>query len=343
MSRTDELKDVPSPQAALMQMAQGFWAAKALQAAAQLEIADLLVEKPQTAQELSKASGVNSDSLYRLLRALASRGIFKEISNDRFENTPLSETIRTNVPGSVRDYAIFAPHDGNVLAWTKFMDVVMTGKSSFTDVNGCGYWEYFQNHPEIGERYNKAMAAKTSQVFSALLKSYDFSQFNTLIDVGGGLGTILASILSNNPQMRGCLYDQSSVIQAAKSFLGAQGVINHCKLISGDFFESIPKGYDAYLMKNVLHEWEDKQALKILKNCRASIPKHGKLLILEAVLGKDNTLHPGKWMDLHMMVAEGGRERTEQEFCNLLQVSDFELKKVIALRAAVAVIEAEPT
>ncbi|MEE9286993.1 MAG: methyltransferase, partial [Gammaproteobacteria bacterium] len=296
MSQTDELKDVPSPQAALMQMAQGFWAAKVLQAAAELGIADLLVENPKTAQELSKTSGVNSDSLYRLLRALASRGIFKEISNDRFENTPLSEAIRTNVPGSVRDYAIFAPHDGNVLAWTKFMDVVMTGKSSFTDVNGCGYWEYFQNHPEISERYNKAMAAKTSLVISALLKSYDFSQFNTLIDVGGGLGTILASILTSNPQMRGCLYDQSSVIQAAKSFLGAQGVINHCKLISGDFFESIPKGYDAYLMKNVIHDWEDKQALKILKNCRASIPKHGKLLILEAVLGKDNTLHPGKWM-----------------------------------------------
>ncbi len=343
MSQTDELKDVPSPQAALMQMAQGFWAAKALQAAAQLEIADLLEEKPKTAQELSKASGVDSNSLYRLLRALASRGIFKEISNDRFENTPLSEAIRTNVPGSVRDYAIFAPHDGNVWAWTKFMDVVRTGKSSFTDVNGCGYWEYFQKHPEISERYNKAMTAKTSQVISALLKSYDFSQFKSLIDVGGGLGTILVSILNSNPQMRGCLYDQSSVIHAAKSFLEAQGVINLCKLISGDFFESVPEGYDAYLMKNVLHDWEDKQALTILKNCHASIPKHGKLLILEAVLGKDNTCHPGKWMDLHMMVAEGGRERTEQEFRNLLQASDFELKKVIALPAAVAVIEAEPT
>ncbi len=142
--------------------------------------------------------------------------------------------------------------------------------------------------------------------------------------------------------MSGCLYDQSSVIQAAKSFLEAQGVINLCKIIPGDFFESIPKGYDAYLMKNVIHDWEDKKALTILKNCRASIPKHGKLLILETVLGKDNALHPGKWMDLHMMVAEGGSERTEQEFRKLLQASDFELKKVIALHAAVAVIEAVP-
>ena len=343
MTRTDKKKDVPSPQAVLMRMAYGFWEAKALQVVAELGIADLLAKEPKTAEELSNILEVDSDVLYRLLRALAGFGIFKEISDNRFENTSLSEVIRTNVPGSVRDYVIYLPNDGIVLAWTKLMDVVKTGKSTFKDANGCEYWEYLQKHSEIGERLNKAMAAMASQVIPALLESYDFSQFKSLIDVGGGQGTVLASIMSKVSQMRGCLYEQGSVIEGAKSFLESRGVINRCELIPGNFLESIPAGYDAYLIKNVLVDWDDEHVLTILKNCRASIPKHGKLLILEnAVLGKDNAPHPAKWIDLHMMVLFQGRQRTEQEFRNLLQASDFKLNKVITPPAPIAVIEAEP-
>ena len=336
-------KDVPSPQAVLMRMARGFWAAKALQVAAELGIANLVAQESKTAEELSKVLGVDSDALYRLLRALASEGIFKEGRDSRFENTPLSEAIRDDVPGSVRDYVINAPHDGSMLAWTKFMDVVKTGKASFEDVNGCDYYEYFRRHPDIGERFHKQMTVLSSQIISALVKSYDFSQFKTLIDVGGGQGIVLASILGKNPQMHGCLYEQSSVIEGAKTFLETRGVINRCDLISGDFLESIPESYDAYLLKHVLHDWGDEHALTILKKCRASIPKHGKLLIIEAVLGRDNAPHPAKWKDLLMMVLyQGARERTKQEFHNLIRESGFEPKQVIALPLLDSVVEAVP-
>jgi len=342
MSQEDEKKDVPSPQAVLRQLAQGFIPAKALQVVAELGIADLIADKPKTADQLSTILGVHSDSLYRLLRALASVGIFKEISHNQFENTSLSEAFRSDVSGSMRDYLVFYPDDPFMLAVTKLLDVVKTGKPSFKDVNGCEQWEYFQKHRGTAERFNKGMAVRTSQVAAAFLEAYNLSQFNTVIDVGGGLGTVLAAILNKFPQLHGCLFDQSSVIEKAKSFLEAQGVISRCNLISGTFFESVPKNFDAYLMKSIIHDWDDEKALAILKNCRAAIPKHGKLLLLEAVLGKDNAPHPDKWMDVYMMAIYGSRERTEQEFRKLLSASKFELKKVIALPGANAVIEAQP-
>ncbi len=343
MSQVDEKKDVPSPQAVLMRMAGGYREAKALQVVAELGIADLVAQEPKTADELSTIQGVDSNALYRLLRALASRGIFKEGSDGRFENTALSEAIRTDVPGSVRDSVINIPHDSSMLAWTKLMDVVRSGKPSFEDVNGCGYYEYFRRHPDIGERFHRQMTASSSQITSALVKSYDFSRFKTLIDVGGGQGIVLASILGKNPQMHGCLYEQSSVIDGAKSFLETRGVINRCDLISGDFLESIPKGYDAYLLRHVLSDSGDEKALIVLRNCRASIPKHGKLLIIGAVLSKDNAPHAAKWRDLHFMVIyQGGRERTKREFDNLLRKSGFELKQVIAPPLPDAIVEAVP-
>jgi hypothetical protein len=342
MSHTGEKGDVLSPQAVLIRMTHGYCEAKALQVAAELGIADLIAENPKTADQLSKILGVHSDSLYRLLRALASLGIFKEISDSHFENTPLSEAIRADVPGSVRDFVIMTPNDGFLLAWAKFMDVVRAGKPSFEDVNGCDQWEYFRRHPDMGERFNKGISARASQVTSALLQSYDFSQFKTLIDVGGVLGTVLASILNKFPQLHGCLYEQSSVIEGAKSLLEAQGVISRCNLISGDFFESVPRDFDAYLVKSIIHDWEDEKALAILKNCRASINKNGKLLIIDAVISRDNAPHPGKWKDLMMMVVYGSRERTEQEFQNLLRESGFKLKQVIALPLPDALIEAVP-
>lgn len=331
-----------SPQAVLIRMASGYWEAKALQVAAELGIADLIAETPKTADQLSKIVAAHSDSLYRLLRALASLGIFREGEDGCFENTPLSEPLRADVAGSVREYVINAPHDVFLLAWAKFMDVVKTGKPSFKDANGCDQWEYFRRHPDVGERFNKHISARTSQVASALLKAYDFSQFKTLIDIGGGLGTVLAAIVNKYPHLHGCLYDQSSVIDGAKSFLGAKGVLSRCDLVVGDFLQSVPKGFDAYLMKSILHDWQDEKALEILRQCRAAMNKNGKLLIIDAVLSRDNAPHPGKWKDLMMLVCYGSRERTEEEFRNLLRQSGFNLKRVIPLPLPDALIEAVP-
>ncbi|HXV83106.1 MAG TPA: methyltransferase [Candidatus Binatia bacterium] len=323
-------------------MANGYCQAKALQVAAELGVADLIAETPKTADQLAKTVGANSDALYRLLRALASLGIFKEDHDGRFENTPLSEPLRTGVPGSARDYVINFSHDVFFLAWAKFMDVIKTGKPSFKEVNGYDQWEYFHRHPEVGERFNKQMSARTAQVASALLEAYDFSQFKTLIDIGGGLGTVLAAIVEKYPHLHGCLYDQASVIEGAKSFLDAKGVLSRCDLVSGDFLQSVPKGFDAYLMKSILHDWQDGQALEILKQCRAAMDKNGTLLIIDAVISRDNAPHPGKWKDLFMLVCYGSRERTEEEFRNLLRQAGFELKRVIALPLPDALIEAVP-
>ena len=331
-----------SPQAVLIRMANGFWETKALQVAAELGIADLIAKTPKIADQLAKTVGVNSDALYHLLRALASLGIFKEGEDGRFENTAFSEPLRADVAGSVREYVINAPHDVFLLAWAKFMDVIKTGKPSFKDVNGCDQWEYFRRHPDVGERFNKHISARTSQVASALLESYDFSQFKKLIDIGGGLGTVLAAIVHKYPQLHGCLYDQSSVIEGAKSFLDAKGVLSRCDLVSGDFFQSVPKGFDAYLMKSILHDWQDERALAILRQCRTAMNKNGKLLIIDAVISRDNAPHPGKWKDLMMLVCYGSRERTEEEFRNLLHQADFELKRVIPLPLPDALIEAVP-
>lgn len=342
MSEADKKVVEPSPQAVLLRMADGHMEAKALQVAAQLGIADLIAENPKTADQLAKIVGVHADPLYRVLRALASVGIFKESSDSHFGNTPLSEAIRADVPGSVRDSVIMRPMDAFLLAWSRLMDVVRTGKPSFKDVNGCEQWEYFRRHPDIGEIFNKGISARTSQVTSALLQSYDFSQFETLIDVGGGLGTVLAAILNEFPHLHGCLYEQSSAIEGARSFLEAQGVISRCKLVAGDFFESVPKDFDVYLMKSILHDWDDEEALAILKNCRASMNKNGRLLIVDAVISRDNAPHPAKWKDLMMMVVYGSKERTEREFQKLLADAGFKLKQVTALPLPDALIEAVP-
>jgi len=323
-------------------MANGYCQAKALQVAAELGVADLIAETPKTADQLAQTVRANSDALYRLLRALASLGIFKEDRDGRFENTPLSEPLRTGVPGSVRDYVINFSHDVFFSAWAMFMDVVRTGKPSFGKVNGYDQWEYFRRHPDVGERFNKQISARTAQVASALVEAYDFSRFETLIDVGGGVGAVVAAVLNKFPNLHGCLYDQASVIEGAKSFLDAKGVLSRCDLISGDFFQSVPKGLDAYLMKSILHDWQDEQALKILKQCRVAMEKHATLLIIDAVITRDNAPHPGKWKDLTMLVCYGSRERTEEEFRNLLCQSGFELKRVIPLPLPDALIEAVP-
>lgn len=323
-----------SRQAVLIRMASGFCEAKALQVAAELGISDLIAKTPKTADQLAKIVGAHSDSLYRLFRALASLGIFKEGHDGHFENTTLSEPLRTGVPGSVRDYVINAPNDVFLLAWAKFMDVVRTGKASFKNVHGCDQWEYFRRHPDVGERFNKHISARTSQVASALLESYDFSQFKFLIDIGGGLGTVVGAILKKFPQLHGSLYDQGSVIEGAKSFLEAQDVIGRCSLVSGDFFQSVPKGFDAYLMKTFLHDWQDQQALEILKQCRAAMDTDGKLLIIDAVISKGNAPDPGKWKDLIMLVCYGSRERTEDEFRTLLRRSPKRSRARPSCRAA---------
>ena len=256
--------------------------------------------------------------------------------------TKLSEPLRSDDPMSVRDYVIYAPHDGNMLAWMRLMSVLRTGEPSFLAATGFEVWAYFNEHPDIGARFNRAMTSLAAGTNRMVLQAYDFSPFKTLVDVGGGQGLLLATILNTHPHLRGALFDLPAVADGARNYVHAQGLADRCDVLPGNAFESIPRGYDAYIMKNVLHDWSDEKALLLLKQCRAAIPDHGKLIIVDAVMVPGNEPHPSKWFDVHMMVALGGRERTEVEFRTLLTAARFRVTMAKSLPAPIGIVEATP-
>ncbi len=330
------------PHVVLMQLVQGFMVAKSVQAVAELGIADLLADGPKTSEDLARATSTNPVALFRLLRAVAGLGIFRQNESGRFENTVLSEPLRSDSPVSVRDYLLYAANDGNVRAWMQLTPVLQTGEPSFAAANGCALWEYFQQHPDLGERFNRAMTSLASGNNRMVLQAYDFSPFKTLIDVGGGQGLLIAGILKAHLHLRGTLFDLLAVAEGASAFLRAQGVADRCQFIAGDAFKSIPGGFDAYVLKNVLHDWSDDRCAELLERCRAAIPPKGKLIIVDSVMVPGNAPHPAKWFDLHMMVVTGGRERTEEEFRSLLQRAGFKLTMAKSLAAPIGIVEAIP-
>ncbi len=330
-----------SPQLILIEIAEGYRVSKALQVVAELGIADLLKASPQTCEELAQATSTHAPSLYRLLRALASEGIFREDNQGYFENTPLSEVLCADAPDSVRDSVIYIPHDGSVRAWMCLMDVLKTGNPAFKKATGLTSWEYRQEHPEIGKHFNKHMTFLSSYLAQMFLDNYDFSAFKSIVDIGGGQGSFLASILKVYPQIHGVLFEIPSVAEQAKDYLKELGLSNRSEIIAGDVFKAVPSGYDAYIMKYVLHNWNDEAVYQILQTCREAFPEHGKLIIFETVMIPGNGPDPNKWIDLHMMVNLGGRERTVEEFEELLSRANFKLTKVTSLPAS-GIIEAVP-
>ncbi len=338
---TDSQQPTPSPHMTLMQIAVGYRSSLALQAVAKLGIADLLNKAPKTYQQLAQATSTHAPSLYRLMSTLASEGIFREVNKGCFENTPLSEVLRADDPESVRDSIIYIPNDGSVRAWIHLMDVLKTGKPSFKKATGFTSWEYRQNNPEMGKHFNKHMTFFSSYLAQMLLDNYDFSAFRSIVDIGGGQGSLLANILKAYPQIHGVLLEIASVAEQAKDYLKESGLSNRSEVITGNVFEAVPAGYDAYIMKYVLHNWSNEEAYKILQKCREAFPEHGKLLILETLMIPGNEPDPNKWTDLHMMVALGGRERTAEEFEELLSRANFKLAKITSLPAC-SIVEAVP-
>jgi O-methyltransferase domain/Dimerisation domain len=332
----------PPPAVVLMQMAQGFMVARALQAAAVLGIADLLAGGPQSAADLAAATSTDGPSLGRLLRALASRGIFRSDETGKYLNTPLSEALRSDVRGSARDYVIYAPHNGNVLAWTELDHVLRTGEPSFARANGVGFWEYLAGHPGIEVAFNRAMTAMSAETNRLVVENCDFSRFDSIIDLGGGEGRLLAAILMANPRATGTLLDLPAATEAAGRYLGTEGLADRTHVVTGDLFASVPPGHDAYLLKYILHDFPDEKSLDILRVCRQAMRPRSRLIIIDAVMEPGNEPHPSKWLDLHMMVALGGRERTEEEFQALLSASGFALRSALPLPASTGVVEAEP-
>jgi SAM-dependent methyltransferase len=322
---------VPPP-VALLQMVTGYWVSQVIYVAAKLGIADLLKDGPKSSDELAQATGTHARSLYRLLRALASVGVFAEAEDGRFGLTPLGECLQTGSPGSVR--AITINHGERLYrAWGDLLHSVRTGEIAFNHIFGMDLWQYAAQNPEAAALVTEAMAEFTTQVSTAVVTAYDFSRFSKIVDVGGGNGTLLLSILQANPQMSGVLFDLPYVVEDARKHIDAAGLTGRCAFVAGDFFEFVSSGGDAYILKNIIHDWDDERALKILQNCHRAMTENGKLLLVEGVIPPGNEPSFGKLVDLNMLVMAGGCERTEDEYRALFAAAGFTLTNLIPIQS----------
>jgi O-methyltransferase domain/Dimerisation domain len=329
------------PPATLLQMMTGYWVSQALHVAAKLGIADLLADGPVDCEDLAAATDTHAPSLQRVLRALASVGVFTEVSPGSFALTPLAELLRTETPGSMRALAIMYAEE-QYRAWGELLHSVRTGETAFEQQFGMGYFEYLAQHPESDRVFNEAMTGWTHQLVGAVVDTYDFSAFKTVVDVGGGYGALLAAILQNNSGMRGILFDLPHVVASAEEQLAATEVADRCTFVGGDFFAEVPAGGDAYVLSQILHDWDDERCMAILGQCRRAMPDHGKLLVVELVLPEGDEPFLGKWLDLHMLVLLGSRERTAAEYDTLFRAAGFKLARVVPTPPGPSVVEAVP-
>lgn len=320
------------PPAQMMHKITGFWTSCCIYTAAKLNIADLLATKPQTAAQLAKESDTHAPSLYRVLRALASEGIFREDENGEFSITPLGETLQENVPGSMKAMALaqLGDHFG---AWGNLEYSVKTGGIAFDDLEGMSVWKYYEQNPEDGINFMKAMSGLTGSVIKYVIPAYDFSQFKSIVDIGGGNGVLLSAILETVPEAKGIVFDEPYVVEETKKILESKEIGSRCTVEGGSFFEGVPQDADAYLLKMILHDWDDEKSVQILTNIAAGMKPESKLLILESVIPGANIPHPGKFFDINMLAMTGGKERTEGEFAALLEKSGLKLAQVIGTQS----------
>ncbi|QDT29192.1 methyltransferase [Gimesia panareensis] len=322
----------------LDQMITGYWSSQAIYAAAKLGIADLLTEGPQTAEQLAVATETHAGALYRVLRALASVGIFAENQQQEFTLTPMAEYLRSDVPGSKRALAMMSG-DEQFQCWSEIMYSVQTGKTSFDKVFGQPIFEYLSQHPDKGQIFDKAMTGIHGRETDEILQAYDFSGIETLVDVGGGNGSNLIHILQKYPDMQGILFDLPHVVERAQPHIEQAGVDDRCEMVGGNFFESVPANADTWFMRHIIHDWDDEKSLTILKNCHAVMPEGSKLLIVESVIPAGNDPFAGKFLDLVMLMIPGGKERTTDEYRALFDQAGFELVRIIPTESELSIIE----
>ncbi|MCA1739212.1 MAG: acetylserotonin O-methyltransferase [Actinobacteria bacterium] len=330
-----------SPRDTLLRMTNAYQVSQAIHVAATLGIADLLEDGPRSADALAEATGTYAPTLYRLLRALASVGVFAE-NDGHFGLTPLAEYLRTGAPGSLRAWAMLVGQRYSWRSWGHLLHSVRTGEPAFPNLYGTSAWEYRAAHPEEVAVFNAAMTALSAGVLEAVVRSYDFSGIGVLVDVGGGEGVLLAAILATNPALRGILFDQPHVVTTAGALLERAGVADRCEVVSGNFFEAVPGGADAYLLKSIVHDWGDSAAIEILRACRAAIADTGRLLVVEPVIRPGNEPDPAKFSDLNMLVMLGGRERTADDFERLYAEAGFRLNDIIRTGSPWHIIEGDP-
>jgi hypothetical protein len=325
----------------LFQMAMGYIPSISINVLARLSVAEQLSHGPKDVKELARTSNVNADMLYRVMRATSTVGVFRELDGRRFEQTPMSDLLRTDHPQSLRPFIMFFPDPLHFRCYSNLMHAVKTGETTVKTTLGKDLFEYLGEHPEDSEVFNAAMVNITHLFIPAILEAYDFSKTRVLADIGGGLGSVVGAILQKYPSMKGILFDMEHVVRNPPAYLESLGVADRCQIVGGDFFKSVAGGADTYIMKNIIHDWDDEKSILIMRNIRQALGNSGgKLLLLEFVMTPANEPHLSKWADIEMMVLPGGQERTANEYADLLAKSGFKLNHIISTKSPQSVIEA---
>ena len=331
----------PPPEVQLLQMVSGAFVSAAIYTAAKLGIADLLKEGPKSSAELATETDSDERSMYRLLRSLASVGAFTEVTARTFANTPITEALRSDVPRSARDLTIWMGEPDHWQVFGHLLHSVKTGKPAWDHVHGEPVFPYlFNTNKDLGEIFNRAMTSVSHEAIGPLLDAYDFSGAQTIADIGGGYGHVLAAVLAANPKARGVLFDLPVVLPGAEPMMESHGVSDRVELVAGDFFADIPVKADIYILKFIIHDWYDDNNQKILSNIRKNMPDNGKVLIVDTIVPEGNEPHFSKIIDLEMLMAPGGMERTAAEFEKLLEDSGLRMTQIIPTKGMMSIVEA---
>ncbi len=334
-------KMVPPP-VALLEMVSGIWISQAIGVAAKLGVADYIHGAGTVVDEIARKVNAKSEGIYRLLRALSVVGIVNELPGKVFQLTSIGECLKTDHPQSMRYLAIFQTQT-NWQHWEHLEYCVKTGGDAVTKVRKEPFFEFLRKNETIAEHFDKAMVSVSKMEVDSIIGAYDFSKYKTIADVGGGYGAFLGTILQTYPQLRGIVFDLPHVIEGAKTFLRELKVFDRVETEPGSFFDSTPAGADCYMMKHIIHDWSDEKCIKILKNIRGKISDSGKLLLFETVVPEAGVTDFSKFLDLEMLVVtEGGKERTKEEFTELLAKAKFKIDRIVPTISMVKIIEASP-
>lgn len=330
------------PNVALFELAQGAWVTQALYAAVHLRLADELAAGPSTADEVARRVGSDPNATFRLLRALAGQGVFTLRRDGRFALTGVGRALRWDADGSMAPMIAMIGSPEHWQHWSDLHHSVVTGRTAVEKQRGVPMFDYLETNPAYAARFNDAMTGMSAIAIRAAVPAYDFTDRRLIVDVGGGHGALLAAVLRAAPAAEGILFDVPSVADGARTAIAEAGLARRCAVTGGSFFESVPAGGDAYLLKTVIHDWDDQQCLSILRTVRAAIAPSGKLLLFELVLPDGAPPHPGLLLDLEMLVHAGGRERTVAEYSKLLTQAGFRATRVIVTGGPMSIVEAVP-
>lgn len=347
MDRTDETRsrDAMPPQAILYQLAIAHYVPRALHVAAKLGVAELLADGPRPASELAAATATDAGALRRILRLLASVGVFEELDDGRFAQSPLSDCLRADAPGSARDMVLLFSGVSNQDAWRELEHCVRTGEPVYRLRGQTDPFAEMAKDPATMAAFDAAMASGTRFAAIAVAATYDFSGLGTLVDVGGGSGALLIAILGMHPHLRGVVFDQPAAADRARDAIAAAGLADRCTASGGDFFVEVPRGGDAYLLKHVIHDWDDERAIAILRSCRRAMTPDARLLLIEGIyparIDRSLASRGAAANDVNMLVNTGGRQRSEREMRELYDAAGFAVTRVVPTPANVCIVEGQ--